>query len=316
MSSRTTPNILAPEVSAEDKKLLAKIEELQGKKYLPEQMLALVAAVSRLQNNYLPKVSFAAGKQSLPGETLQKLSSREQRHNGLPILSGKDFPLDMLQVQETARALLDLISTTAPDLGTYAPELAAMLDAQPDLLEETCHEILDRSLLDKNLPRLASWAETYPNAPYFLRFVATSAAMPSIATVGRILGEEHDSEKVWLHGHCPVCGNHPLLGRLVDKEGRRMHSCSFCSFEYRVPRMGCPFCLEPESDGSEYLISEDEPGYLLTVCKGCTTYFKVGDFRAYGRPWFPLLDDFSSLSLDMHAMRLGYKRPTLSGWGF
>ncbi len=301
--------------SLQDKKLQVKIAELQGKKHLPEQLVALVAEVSRLQSSYLPRVIFTGGRESLGEAVIQKISPQEKRYGGLPILPSKEFPLDMPLVAELAKALLGTLSEKASMPAAYAAELAAKLD-EPGLFEAACRETLDPSLSEKELSLLGAWEKEHPEAPHFFRFLATSAAMPSLVAVGRILGAEHDKEKVWPHGHCPVCGSLPLIGRLADKEGRRMHSCSLCGFEYRAPRLDCPFCLAMESAGAEYYASEDEPGYLLAVCKPCMNYFKLGDFREFDRPWFPLLDDLSSLTLDLYAAQLGYKRPTLSGWGF
>ena len=302
--------------SLQEKKLRAKIAELKGKKHLPEQMVDLVATVATLQNSYLPTVAFAKGRESLSADTIQKISPPEQRYTGLSILPGKDFPIDMPLTEDLAAALLKSIPTAAPMLKNYAEELATVLTGNPSILEAACNEIRDTSRLDKDMPLLEAWGREHPDAPHFFRFVLTSAAMPSRVTLGRILGQEHDNEKAWPHGHCPVCGNQPLMGRLEGKEGRRMHTCSFCAFEYRAARMGCPFCLAPETEGSEYHVSDDEPGYLLSVCNACKNYFKIADFREFDRPWFPLLDDLSSLTLDLYAMQMGYKRPTLSGWGF
>ena len=140
--------------------------------------------------------------------------------------------------------------------------------------------------------------------------------MPSLSLAGRILRKQHDSKKGYVHEHCTVWGNQPLIGKLDGKEGLRMHTCSFCSFEFRVPRLGCPFCLASESEGSEYYVSSDEPGYLLNVCDSCKNYFKLGDFREFDRYWQPMLDDLASITLDLYARQMGYTRPTLSGWGF
>lgn len=307
---------LPPQHVFQDKKLQTKLTDLYRKKHLPEQMVTLVSTVVKLQRASGVESAFAAGKESLPARVRQKISPPEQRHAGRAILQSQDFPLDMRAVTELARELLIALPESAPELGAYTRELEARLADDPALLEAACREILDPSLAKDAAPHLGAWAREHPEAPYFFRFITTSAATPSFAAVGRILGEEHNTDNVWAHGHCPVCGSLPLIGRLEGKEGRRLHTCSLCSFEYRVPRLGCPFCLAPETEGSEYHISEEEPGYLLTACKACNTYFKLGDAREFDRPWFPLLDDLASLTLDLYAIQMGYKRPTLSGWGF
>ena len=302
-------------MTLQDKKFRAKIVELQEKKHLPAELVALVSEVTRLQGDSLSKVAFANDREGLGEALAEKISLREKRYAGMPILPGKDFPVDMPLVADLAQTLLRMLPEIVPALAACASELAATLN-EPGVLEAACREILESPLTGKKQSRLDAWAKKHPATPHFFRFVLTSAAMPSLTVVGRLLGEEHDKDKVWTHGHCPVCANQPLIGRLVDKEGRRMHTCSFCGFDYRAPRMGCPFCLAPEAEGSEYQVCEEEPGYLLTACKSCNNYFKLGDFREFDRPWFPLLDDLSSLTLDIYAMQLGFSRPTLSGWGF
>lgn len=308
MSSPSTTHTL-------DKKLQSKLAELQGKMHVPAEMASLVFLVTQLQNKYLPRVIFNKGKESLPPETLSGLSPRDKRFAGLPILQGP-FPLDLPLADELARELLAALPEAVPQMAACAHDLTEELRADPALFEAACSELLDASPSATVPSVFAGWEKKHPDAPRFFHFVVTSAVMPSLLVVGRLLGEEHDTEKVWPHGHCPVCGKQPLIGRLADKEGKRFHSCSFCGFEYRAPRVGCPFCLAPESEGAEYHVAEDEPGYLLTVCKSCKSYFKLGDFREYDRAWFPLLDDLSSIVLDLHALQMDYKRPTLSGWGF
>jgi FdhE protein len=45
-------------------------------------------------------------------------------------------------------------------------------------------------------------------------------------------------------------------------------------------------------------------------------YIKVTDFREMDRTSWPAMDDLESMSLDLAAMEQGWRRPTLSAWGF
>jgi Protein involved in formate dehydrogenase formation. len=45
-------------------------------------------------------------------------------------------------------------------------------------------------------------------------------------------------------------------------------------------------------------------------------YVKTLDFRELDSEPMPALDDMATLALDMLAQEEGYKRPTLSAWGF
>lgn len=292
----------------------SQVDALLRKKHLPEQMVVLVSEVSKLQYKYLPKVNFGSDS-SLPPNTLKRLAPPEKHHAGLPLLAGKDFPLDMHVAKELAKEILHTLPEALPHLKNEAAELDSMFDANARMLKDACREALKAST-GRSFPLFNGWANNHPHAPNFLRFIATSAAMPSLLTASRILSEKTNTEKVWLHGHCPICGNLPLMGRLTKKEGIRMHSCSFCGFEYRAPRIGCPFCLVEESEGTEYYTCDEEPGYMLSFCKPCKNYFKLADRREYDRPWYPFLEDLSSLALDFYAIQQGFNRPTLSGWGF
>jgi FdhE protein len=125
------------------------------------------------------------------------------------------------------------------------------------------------------------------------------------------------ASEVWPHGHCPLCGNPPLIGKLASKEGFRFHTCSLCRLEYRASRLGCPFCQEQESDKLDVFTADTQPDYAVYACRTCKSYIKLADFREYaGRVSLPALDDLESLPLDMLAQQRGFGRLTCSAWGF
>ncbi len=319
-------------VSAQDspawQHLHRKLAELRGKHYLPVEMVAIVSKVAELHQAALNRVRFAdSTEQALPQDILASLPSAEARAQGAFLLSPTKFPLDMNLVAELVPALLDLLAETSEPFAPLKRELEQALHDDPSLLERACSEALASpprpagkdtatAVREAETSCFAAWEEKHPEAPSFFRFVIQSALMPSITATARLLGERHPQSPPWSHGHCPVCGSLPLMGRLTDAEGARMHACSFCSFEYRVPRVSCPFCLAEPADGVDYLSSEEEPGYLVELCPSCNNYIKLADFRKFDRVWLPMLDDLASLPLDFHARQKGYTRPTLSAWGF
>ena len=161
-----------------------------------------------------------------------------------------------------------------------------------------------------------AWAERTPDAPRTVLFLTQSSLAPSIASVARTLAEKHDTDTVWTHQHCPVCGGLPLIAELRDKAGRRYASCSFCGTRYRIPRLACAFCGETDAKRLSYFTAEDETGYRVEVCQSCKLYLKATDFRELDKDALPLIDDLESLALDILAGNEGFKRPTLSGLGF
>lgn len=322
------------------KRLHKKISELRGKSYLPEAMVNVVTELIQLQLRAEALVRWS-GSDTLPPKTKVCYSSADAHLQGAPVLARRDFPVDMDLAGRLIPEILRIIMEQAPELSPLACEVEKAFASGVYDLPRAVQEILAEASSDADHTPLKSeaeplltttqggesytgnhetsfsrWEKAHPEAPGFLRFVVQSAVMPSLAMVARQTAAKHNSETVWEHGHCPICGSQPLMGRIADAESGRFHSCSFCGFEYRAPRIGCPFCLAVSHEGSEYYVAEDEPGYELDVCNQCKNYFKIADFRKLDRIWMPLLDDLASLTLDLYARQMGYSRPTLSAWGF
>lgn len=302
------------EMSPAARRLERKITELHKKKYLPQELVMLMAEVSRIQLAAEQGITFVAGKPNTLPEGLS-LSTPERHAQGEPVLVRELFPLDKESLPRIAENIFAILGNISPHLHEFGEALRQAFTEKTYSLEEACRAIVAEPVsLDEN-SYFYDWAQKYPQAPFFFSFIAASCVLPSVKVAGKLLAEHHKSETVWTHGHCPLCGSLPLMGRLVDTAGFRMHTCSFCLHEYKAPRLSCPFCLHSSGDKDNYFSSEDEPGYQLQVCHECESYCKVADFREFDRVYIPVLDDLGSLILDMYGRKEGYMRPTLSAWG-
>ena len=303
-----------PALSVE--RLQRKIAELENKKLLPPELVAIVSQVSLLHCQAMETVHF---DDSATVAILKKLPTPAAHLQGAFLLHQEDFPLDLALAERLVPTILDLLAKNAPTLKTLCHEAAQALNADASLLHKASKEILTRQSMAKEAPAadgpLAAWEKSHPDSPRFFNFVIRSAILPSLAAAANLLGAHHDDD-AWPHGHCPICGGLVLMGRIQDDGGARTHVCSFCLFEYRVPRLSCPFCLAAGENDSCYYASEDVPGYLLETCPACKKYLKLADFRQFDRVWLPLLDDLGSLALDLYARQMNFIRPTLSAWDF
>ncbi len=299
------------------RQLQEKLAELREKRHLPEDLITVVGETAALQLAARDAVSFGADGMPLPDAILARFASASERAQGKPALRPTDFPLDPRQTEELAQAVLTALGAKVPALAPFVRKLEQRLRTEPGLLEEACRAVQAEFAGDEPASScLREWAASCPEAPGLLRFTAQSAMMPTVEAVAGFLGREHDIASAWPHGHCPVCGGPPLIGRLAGDGGARLHVCSFCSFEYRAPRTDCPFCLAPLADGADYYTAPEEPGYSIAACPTCRNYLKLADFRSGNRVWLPRLDDLGSLALDFYAESKGYTRPTPSAWGF
>ncbi len=281
-----------------------RMNALRQRNCLPTELLDLVAGVFEAQARARREAEVV-----LPPEA--DLTGPEQRAQGAPLLVRERFPFDREQAASLLERFLAMLEGLGEPIGTAARAVRQALDDGELDLDTAFTEHLEgrTDLVDQ-------WAERTPEAPRTLGFLVQSAMAPSLASAAEALSRSLESGEIWHHGHCPVCGSLPLLGELREKEGFKYMTCSFCSHDYRVPRLSCVFCGETDHENLAYFSADEEPGYRVEVCKSCARYIKVADFRQMDRQALALLDDLESLALDILAVREGYARPTLSGLGF
>lgn len=318
------------ETSVAQRQLEKKIIELQKKSYLPQELVLLMAEVSRIQLAAEETISFVPTKGDSLASHAAPLVTQEISHElppglplttpgrhaqGEPVLLREHFPLDFTSLPVIAHKIFSVLNSVSPNLHRYGERLQKAIGNGTFSLEKACRAVVAAPVSIAEKSYFHQWAEQNPGAPYFFSFIAASCILPSVKVAGGLLAVHHDANAVWRYGHCPICGSLPLMGRLVKTEGFRMHTCSFCLHEYKATRMACPFCLSTGEEKDNYFASEDEPGYQLHVCHDCNNYCKIADFREFDRLYMPVLDDLGSLVLDIYARKQGYLRPTLSVWG-
>ena len=136
------------------------------------------------------------------------------------------------------------------------------------------------------------------------------AAAPSVEKGARQLaGRLSDQAKD--RGSCPVCGSAPILGEL-DPDGKRWLHCGLCWHRWPVGRTICPFCDHRDSASLDYLYSDDEPEYRVSLCGNCRRYVKEVDRRRMDRDFFPPLEQVASLHLDLLVADRGYRHAVAS----
>jgi FdhE protein len=279
-----------------------KLTALAKKPFIPEPLLGLVRTVSIRQ--------IEAVDDARIGE-IGGLSSHEDLLRGKPLMPRENFPVDLDQ----ARVLFGEFSGIARN----TPPLDMAVQAVLEALDEGALDLGQafQAFLKGDDPWLESIGrEKTPESPRCLNFLVQSSLTPGLIKAESELSLLLPSSQAWDHGHCPLCGSLPLIGRLKDKEGFRMLTCSFCRHEYRVQRLGCPYCGERKSEKLEYFDAEDEPGVMVEVCRSCNGYIKTLDFRKFDVVCIPVLDDLGTLPFDILAQKRGFSRPSLSAWGF
>jgi len=232
---------------------------------------------------------------------LKDLLSRE----GFPLLEKKDFPIDIDSSINLFQRLCKIGKATNLYMSKHVKRIEEAIEQKRINLEEIflespkeekVDEILNESGIDKKI---------------FLFFLKESA-MPSIEEGLKSFLKEVNGEK-WLKNFCPICGSPPFLALLKEEVGKRYLLCSYCGYEWRFDRLACPFCENREQEFLQYFYEEGEENYRIDTCEKCKQYIKTLDLRKM-ELIDPLLEDISTLHLDLLASKKGYNRPTPNPW--
>ena len=292
--------------------LADKLASMRDRDWMPDDLLELIAQTSWIQLRAC--TAMAAAPFAVPED---RTASEASHRQGAPLLSPEHIPLPGRRGALVFRKILDILRLRGDNLGANAEEIHKALAKKAGSKGSMRPAQAFTALLQNDTAFFEHWAARLPDAPALPRFLALSSLAPSFTRLHAALADRLRTQEIWPHGHCPLCGNPPLIGKLAGKEGFRFHSCTLCRLEYRVPRLGCPFCLEHNSDKLSVFTADTLPGYAAYVCRSCKSYIKLADFREYaGRVSLPALDDLESLPLDMLAQQRGFRRLTFSAWGF
>lgn len=291
-----------------------KLAALDKKGWFPPELLALVEAVCRLQEETRASLTVSVDPAQVRGDL--------EHRQGAPLLPREAFPVDEAGAEKLFRALLD-VTEAIPQLRTPSQVIRDRL-----VRGEIVPAELFRAYAAEDAAPFTEWETLAPDAPNLLPFLIYNSMEPWLEAVGEKLSAERPEPDVWPHGHCPVCGSPAFIGRLsppepsrnegrdINKGGKRLHTCSYCRTTFRAKRLQCPFCLEEDQKKLDYFTVDKESGYQAHVCRACKSYIKIADFRELtGREFAPALDDLESLALDMAAQKEGFHRVAPSEWG-
>jgi len=277
---------------------------IRAQEILPEELIALVERV-------MPLLRQAKAEATLVLPPQEACATPEAMFVGNPLLLREHFPFDLKQALGLIPALLDALSASGGEAANAAKALREAL-ATGELNPEAAL----RAQMAGDDTLFAAWRERLPGSPRALDFLVTSALSPSLSCAAEQLAPLLPENLPHEHGHCPLCGSLPLISLLRDKEGKRFGVCTFCGHQHRLRRIGCAYCDEGDQNKLKLFRVAEYPGVRVDVCETCKMYIKTLDFRELDQKSLPALDDMASVALDVLAQQQGYKRPTLSAWGF
>lgn len=218
---------------------------------------------------------------------------------GFPLISVCDFAIDF----NSAASLLHLICRiSVDDNGGYKKTATALLNAMEK--EQLDVERLFSSILNGDASFINAVANTDGIDKNVLGVMTYYSIQPALNLSAEQLSTYLDPGNPIEKGYCPVCGSFPGLSTL-EGEGQRFLYCHFCWQKWPSRRLCCPFCENQDSRLLRYFYSESEIGYRVDVCDQCKKYIKTIDLRKITHPFYPPLEQVTTLHLDMKATEMG-----------
>ena len=228
--------------------------------------------------------------------------TKEKWLQGEPILSQQ---LPVVPVELARQALNKVVAATLewqPGPEGLAQSTATALTelGDADIAEFTKAAITNAPQLKKQ------WSGRLNITEPMLDFVTFHMAKLILTAYGASAVQQLDLEQ-WQRGHCPVCGESPIMAKLTGKYGVRMLHCGQCETEWRFARLGCPYCGNKDSNKLSFITPETHKQYRLYLCDQCKSYLKTVDERQCGEVDL-FCEDLATADFDTLAAAEGYQR--------
>jgi len=118
----------------------------------------------------------------------------------------------------------------------------------------------------------------------------------------------------WVEGYCPVCGSWPAFAEVRGIERNRYFRCGRCGGEWHARALYCPFCDMNDHDELVALVPEKSgSNAVIEGCQRCLGYVKTFTRLQGCPPAAVMLEDLSSVDLDVAAIEHGFARPAGPG---
>jgi len=237
----------------------------------------------------LREVSGSAWEAAVPARPLDPTTGR-------PLLAGAQLRIDGALARRWVRALFE---TAAEAAGAETRRVRFETADALAVLE---------AALRQDAPGLAALARRHGWSPEAFHAVAALAALPLLQALGRRWARHVPAG--WRGGCCPLCGAWPTLAEARGIERRRRLRCARCGSDWATEPLRCVYCDNRNHVRLGRLV-EEEGGERRQVetCAACRGYLKTLATLEPGPAPEVILDDLTSVELDVAALDQGFARP-------
>jgi FdhE protein len=212
-----------------------------------------------------------------------------RHHEGFPILTKNDIPLD-------APIITDYFLKLAKIIKDQAPDKSKMLD---DIIQRN-GKFRFETLIGHDFNKAPTIADNV-----MIDFLIDETLGPVLEIYSEKL-KHHIKHDAWSETFCPVCGKKPVFALIKADDGKRILVCSTCSFEWEFKRIQCTHCGNEDQKLLSYLVVEHEDMYRIETCDACRRYLKTIDLKNATHEIVYDIESIITLHLDIIAGNHGY----------
>jgi FdhE protein len=245
---------------------------------------------------------YLQGRESQTGISfvLPDSDPKERLENSFPLLSVTDMKVDHAQTKDFLLGAIATLSRNGKENFEYLRKIEAALQVGTIDASPLYGAILERRRAPIN--ELAELLSVPSPLVEYIFEIPLKTALECFAA-----GYDADQFAGWQESFCPVCGARPGMAELSGEEGRRMLSCSACTFSWQFKRMTCAYCGCDDPEKLSYFTAGDGATRVDT-CKACSRYIKTRDSRK-GNADVPMdVEDLLTIHLDLLAAKEGFER--------
>ena len=228
----------------------------------------------------------------------------EAQQSKVPLLAGINLVLDKRSVR---RLLEKLIRIAHPSGTREMATLGLALNADLDFLN------LFKASLCQDSDGLKEIAADLGADAEAFQAVAALLPVPVLNACNRRWASSKSVS--WVEGYCPVCGAWPAFSEVRGIERSRYFRCGRCGGEWQAQCLFCPYCGTTDHNELVSLVPEKSgSNSVIEACKHCLGYVKTFTKLQGSAAAKVMLDDLSTVDLDVAALEQGYRRPQGAGY--
>lgn len=244
---------------------------------------------------------YLQGREHLTGITVgQDFEPKERLENRFPLISTTDLHVDREVATVFLLGIIAVLSGKGKEHADYLSLIAAALqDATIDPAQ------LYSAILERRRGPINDISSQLSIPAPLVEYIFEIPLKTALACYST----QYEAEQFagWQENICPICGSRPGMAELSGEEGRRMLSCSACSFNWPYKRLACAYCGCEEPEKLSYF-TVTEAATRVDTCKACSRYIKTRDSRECDSAVPLEIEDLLTIHLDLLAAREGFER--------